>query len=95
MHDFIVTAQPDSTVGELADALDRALAEPRRRAFPEQPLKLVVDRQDEASDNRTVPSLWTGSTRLDPRARLGEGAVHDGMALGLGEPVADEDEPEA
>ncbi|RAX20653.1 FtsK/SpoIIIE domain-containing protein [Actinomyces sp. Z3] len=96
-RDLIVTAQPESTVRELADALDHALVGTPGGELPEQPLKLVVARQDDVREpRRPSPSLWTGSTRLDPGARLGEGAVHDGMVLGLGGPanLPDDDEPD-
>ncbi|WP_136193863.1 FtsK/SpoIIIE domain-containing protein [Actinomyces procaprae] len=92
--DFIVTAQPESTVSELAQALDRALGG-RAESTPEQPLQLVVERQEATGDSsHAAPSLWRGATRLDPHRRLDDGSVHDGMTLGLGGPAADGLEPE-
>ncbi|MBW3069582.1 cell division protein FtsK [Actinomyces sp. 594] len=93
-RDFIVTAQAESTVGELADALADVLPGTPDGMPTEQPLTLVVDRPATSEAGSVPPSLWHGATRLNPQERLGQGAVHDGMVLGLGGPIADADEPD-
>lgn len=86
-QDLIVVAQPDSTVADLASVLDRYTP----RTPSAQPLRLVVVGGEAREE--PAPTLWSGSTRLDPQAVLGGGPIHDGMVLGLGAPRPDDVEP--
>lgn len=85
-RDLIVVAEPESTVGDLASVLDRTVPD----SSPHRPLRLVVGA---GTSTVTPPSLWHGSTRLDPGGAVGGGTVHDGMILSLGTPVPDDVEP--
>ncbi|MDU0347727.1 FtsK/SpoIIIE domain-containing protein [Actinomyces sp. MRS3W] len=94
--DLIVTAPPETTIHELADALNRAVPGPSAGALTELPRKLtVVGEQTATGPDSAPPSLWHGSNRLDPQVTLETGGIRDGMLLGLGSPaMGDEDEPD-
>ncbi|WP_205570056.1 FtsK/SpoIIIE domain-containing protein [Actinomyces lilanjuaniae] len=96
IRDLVVTAQGDSTVADLAAALDTSVPDDAvaaaSGAADGAALRLVVSAGQARSQEGSAVGLWAGTARLDPGDLLAGGPVHDGMVLGLGDAVQEDAE---